>query len=126
MLKLNGLIAVLVCSIFLSHSTPVSAQAFIRGYVNSDDQVDLADAIFILTYYFAGGPQPACMKAADVNDSEQVDLADAIYILTYYFSGGSDPKPPFPGCGADPTYPGTLSCVSFEQCAGFGCRNDNC
>jgi hypothetical protein len=40
---------------------------FIRGDANADTGVDIADAIFTLSYLFAKGTPPSCLDAADAN-----------------------------------------------------------
>ncbi|MDE0960388.1 MAG: hypothetical protein OSB09_06375, partial [Planctomycetota bacterium] len=49
---------------------------FLRGDCNGDDAVNLADVIFGLTYLFAGGVPPQCMKACDTDDTGNVNLTD--------------------------------------------------
>ena len=71
--------------------------------------MDLSDAVFILSYLFAQGAEPACLDAADANDDGLVDLSDAVFILAYQFAGGPQPPPPFPQPGVDPTDDG-LGC----------------
>jgi len=68
---------------------------FIRGEVNSDGQVNVADPVFIVMRLFLGGDPPSCEDAADANDDGVVDLSDAVYELAYLFAGG--PPPPWPG-----------------------------
>ncbi|HAK96273.1 MAG TPA: hypothetical protein DCM87_15100, partial [Planctomycetes bacterium] len=60
----------------------------LMGNVNTDNKVDIADAIALLGYLFGGGtkPAPQCAKAADANDDDKLDIADAIKILGYLFS----------------------------------------
>ncbi|MBI4586239.1 MAG: hypothetical protein HY717_19690 [Planctomycetes bacterium] len=75
---------------------------FIRGEVNGDHRVDLADAIFVLVFLFRDPAlEPDPMIAADMNDDEHVDLSDPIYLLEYLFLGGPRPAAPYPGIGAD-------------------------
>ncbi len=76
---------------------------FIRGALNEDAAVDIADAISIVLFLFAGTKPPACLDAADANDSGGVDVSDAVYLLTYLFRGGPAPPQPFPEPGEDPT-----------------------
>ncbi len=67
-----------------------------RVYVadaNGDNKVDIADAVYILSYLFAGGPAPRCMKAGDANDDNKIDIADAISALSYLFAQGSMKAP---------------------------------
>jgi parallel beta-helix repeat protein len=88
---------------------------FIRGDVNTDGRVDLADPIYTISSLFRNGPGFPCMKAADVNDSGKVDLVDAICLLDYVFNDGQQPPPPFLECGTDPTMD-DLDCESFAPC----------
>ena len=75
---------------------------FRRGDVNDDGQLNIADAIAVLSYLFADAPLPPCPDAADANDDGQLNIADAIATLSYLFAGGTMPAPS-PGCGTDPT-----------------------
>jgi len=96
---------------------PVTGVPFLRGDANSDNQYDIADAIFLLQYLFAGGDAPTCLKAADSNDSGSLDVADAVYLLGYLFAAGPEPPEPFGACGLDPT-PDELTCEAFGACGG--------
>ena len=81
---------------------------FIRGDSDSNDRVNLSDAIQILRYlYQAAGIE--CRDAADVNDSGRIELADAIYLLNFVFQSGAGIPLPYPAAGADPT-PDGLGC----------------
>ncbi|MEC9477334.1 MAG: hypothetical protein VX764_09870 [Planctomycetota bacterium] len=80
---------------------PPPEPIFIRGDVNMDTLVDLADAIFHLDYTFLNGPTPACMDAGDANDDGTSDISDAIFLLYYFFLGGPGPWVPFPNPGVD-------------------------
>ncbi|MFN0058933.1 MAG: DUF2341 domain-containing protein [Planctomycetota bacterium] len=83
-----------------------SAGPFIRGDANLDGLINIADAIAMLNYLFAGGAAN-CLDAVDANDDGAVNVADAIFLLSYQFESGATPPPPFgavpAGCGADPT-----------------------
>jgi len=90
---------------------------FIRGDANADGQINIADAVYILSYLFAGGTEPSCFDAADTNDDGSLNLADAISLLGHLF-GNTGPLPsPFPTCGADPTED-EIPCDSFPPCGG--------
>jgi hypothetical protein len=89
--------------ILLSADCPGS---FIRGDLNGDGEVDLADAIFIVYAVVPGfdawgSYSIGCFGAADANADESVNLADAIYLIDYQFRGGAPPAEPFPACGTD-------------------------
>ncbi len=63
------------------------------GDVNSDGSVNIADAIAVLSYQFAGAAEPLCMKNADANDDGSVNIADAVTILGFQFAGGEFTAP---------------------------------
>ena len=89
--------------------------AFRRGDSNADNVVNIADAIFTLSYLFGAGEPPSCLDAADGNDDEGVDVADAIAVLSHLFGGGASLPEPFGSCGIDPTE-GALDCSNFPPC----------
>ncbi|MEM7167605.1 MAG: PKD domain-containing protein [Planctomycetota bacterium] len=82
---------------------PTGAALFVRGNANGSGNIDIADAVFVLTFLFAGGTPPPCPDAADPNDNGTVDIADAVNILTFLFAGTVTPRYPFPEPGLDPT-----------------------
>ncbi len=91
---------------------------FIRGEVNADGKVDIADAIALLGHLFAQKPAPVCPDAADANDDGALNIADAIKILGHLFASAGPLPPPFPSCGQDPTDTDTLAACIFptEKC----------
>lgn len=76
---------------------------FLRGDVNSDGGLDLADPISLLGYLYSFQEKPACMDASDVNDDGRIDLADGIKLLEYLYNNLPVLPGPFPYCGSDPT-----------------------
>ena len=95
---------------------PVVGGGFIRGDVNDDSLLNLADAVFLLDGLFLGGVI-TCRDAGDTNDDELNNVADAVYLLSYLFING--PAIPDPGssgfCGPDPA--GTaLDCGEYNSC----------
>ncbi len=89
---------------------------FRRGDSNANgNDLNLADAIYILQYQFADGPEPACMDAADANDDGAVDIGDSVFLLQYLFVSGPVIPPPSAECGMDPT-PDQLTCLDFAPC----------
>lgn len=81
---------------------------FIRGDANSDEKVDLGDAIAIIFKLFAGEPV-RCLATADANGDSALDLADPVYLLGYLFLGDAPPPAPFPACAA-PIEAAVLGC----------------
>jgi hypothetical protein len=105
-----GSISVLLCP-----------SVFHRGDSNSDNLVDISDAIFILDWLFLAGPPPACLDAADVNDEGAIDISDVVFLLSDLFlpqNGSTIPDPGPYACGPDPTGDG-LGCER-SPCQGQG------
>jgi hypothetical protein len=102
----------------------IRAVPFVRGNANasplsSEDpqgSIDIADAVFLLSYLFADGKDPPCADAADANDSGGLDIADPITILTYLFASGGPLPEPFSACGFDSASDDELDCASFPSC----------
>jgi len=67
-----------------------------RGDANSDGQLDLSDALTVLTYLFLGGALPECGGAADFNLDGELDITDPIAMLSTLFLGGPVPNGPEP------------------------------
>lgn len=89
---------------------PPVEQVFIRGDVNLDILVDIADIIFHLNYTFLDGPTPLCLDAGDANDDGVSDISDSIFLMYYLFLDGPQPWPPFHVPGTDFT-PDNIGCV---------------
>jgi hypothetical protein len=70
---------------------PITEPAFTCGDANSDESVDVSDAVFIINYAFAGGSPPDPIEAGDANCDSSVDVSDAVYIINYAFAGGNAP-----------------------------------
>lgn len=80
----------------------IAPGGFIRGDVNEDGGLDIADAIATLAFLFSGDAA-SCLDAVDSNDDGMTNIADAIFTLDFLFSGGSAPPAPYPSEGPDPT-----------------------
>lgn len=91
-----------------------SSVDFTRGDCNDDTSVNLADAVFLLTYIFSNGAAPTCFTACDGNDDDNIDISDPVAILSAVFLGSSLPGP-YPNCGVQGV-PGTLDCNIFAGC----------
>jgi hypothetical protein len=94
-----------------------TSPTFKRGLANSDGTVDLADAIFLLSYLFSGGAAPLCFDAADITDDGGIDISDAIRLINFLFADGPPPEHPYPGCGVDLTVDAFPACpTSLGNC----------
>jgi hypothetical protein len=66
----------------------------IRGNINLDleDNIDVSDLTYLVSYMFKGGQEPPSMLEADVNGSTGApDIADLTYLVNYMFKNGSEP-----------------------------------
>jgi hypothetical protein len=61
------------------------------GDANNDMTINVADAVFLISYIFKGGPFPILMVAGDANCDGEVNVADCVYIINHVFSGGPEP-----------------------------------
>ena len=93
------------------------AVPFIRGDVNDDGAVNLADSIALLGELFGGDLPGPCPAAKDINSDGSINLADPVRLLGVLFSGSPLPDAPYPDCG---TVSGqTLAdCPNSQQCVG--------
>jgi hypothetical protein len=65
----------------------------ICGDANGDGIVDISDAVYLISYIFAGGPAPNPLCSGDANGDGSVDISDCVYLIAYIFSGGPAPVP---------------------------------
>jgi len=61
------------------------------GDANSDQQVNLGDAVFLINYIFMGGQPPVPVCKGDANGDGNSDLGDVVYLIAYIFHGGPPP-----------------------------------
>lgn len=80
-----------------------AVRAFVRGETNLDGSLDIADAVTVLLYLFAGSVSTTCPDRFDANDDGQTLVSDAVYLIQYLFRGGPAPPAPYPEEGLDPT-----------------------
>lgn len=68
----------------------------IRGNVNGDpnDEIDISDLDYLVSFMFDGGPAPPCMEEGNINGSADglIDISDLTYFVAFMFGGG--PAPP--------------------------------
>lgn len=111
---------ILLAGILVASTVLAVPDDFIRGDFDNNGGVNIADAIGILGFLFAGGSPPCCPDAADANDDGLIGIADTIYLLDFLFPRPGPPPPaPFPACGADPTLDSLPGCVELVQCVPF-------
>ena len=93
---------------------PPPVDTFVRGDVNIDGSINIADAVFLLEALFVPNATPtSCADAGDINDDATVNIADAVTLLNGLFVPG-EPAPPNV-CASDPTVD-ALDCADTGTC----------
>jgi len=64
---------------------------YICGDANANGAVNVADAVYIVSYIFREGPLPTPFDAGDANCDGNVNVGDAVYIVNYIFREGPPP-----------------------------------
>lgn len=65
-------------------TTAVTIEDYVKGDVDGDTEVDLADAVIVINHYVGKPVTTFIAEAADVDGDGAVDLADAVKIINYY------------------------------------------
>ena len=73
----------------------ITGAGYLCGDANSDQKVNIIDAVYIIRYVFQGGNPPIPMAAGDTNCDGNVNASDAVALINYIFIGGHIP------CDAD-------------------------
>jgi len=76
-------------------STVNQLRLWLYGDTNSNGEVNIGDAVFVITYIFRGGPAPDPIVVGDTNGDCKVNVGDAVFLVTYIFRSG---PPPVQGC----------------------------
>ena len=95
-----------------------SSQEFRRGDVDGSGQTSaIPDALYLLRWFFSGGPDPVCEDAADADDNGVVSaLPDGLFLLQWGFLETDAPPSPGPDeCGEDPVAD-NLPCWDYPEC----------
>ena len=82
--------------VVLATAAAVSAGDFIRGDINGDGVVSLADAHYYFLFYRENGAEPPCWQAADADNDHDVDGYEAHRIVSHLFDGDAPLVGPFP------------------------------
>jgi Peptidase family M28/Dockerin type I domain len=69
----------------------ITEQAYICGDANSDGEINVSDAVWIVNYVFVGGDPPDPLEAGEANCDGSVNVSDAVWIINYVFLGGHEP-----------------------------------
>jgi hypothetical protein len=69
----------------------------ICGDANGDEEIDIADIVYLTNYMYKDGPAPACQPitgCGDVNLDGTVDIGDVIHLINYLYKSGPPPGTP--------------------------------
>ncbi len=64
---------------------------FIHGDADGTGAISISDAVFLISYIFAGGSAPVPLASGDADCSGAVNISDAVYLIQYIFAGGPAP-----------------------------------
>jgi len=67
---------------------------YARGDADGSGGIDIDDVVYLISYLFAGGPEPVQCKGVvvtDVNCSGVVDIDDIVYLIQWLYAGGPEP-----------------------------------
>jgi hypothetical protein len=62
---------------------------YVCGDANDNKAVNISDAVYLISYVFAGGYAPKEICLGDANSDGAVNISDAVALITYIFQGGS-------------------------------------
>jgi len=69
----------------------VAPMTLIPGDIDASQEIDIADLVYLIDYYFTEGPEPPVMNLADVDGSCELDIGDVVYLVDYMFGDGPAP-----------------------------------
>lgn len=64
---------------------------YMKGDADGSGFINIADAVFLIQYIFAGGPAPVPLEAGDADCNGFISVPDAVYLVLYIFAGGPAP-----------------------------------
>jgi hypothetical protein len=69
----------------------LSALNYLCGDINSDNEIDVGDVVYLINYIFISGPSPDPFQAANVNCDDKISLVDIICLIDFIFRDGNAP-----------------------------------
>lgn len=67
---------------------------YICGDANGDGQVNVGDAVFLITFVFKGGAAPDPVCSGNANGDTDTNVGDAVYLIAFVFKSGPAPVGP--------------------------------
>jgi len=78
---------------FNNHVRYPCACCDLRGNVDRDNGINVADLTYLVNFLFFGGPAPPCPEEGNVDGSSATNVADLTYLVDYIFFSGPAPPP---------------------------------
>ncbi|MCP4569261.1 MAG: hypothetical protein GY841_16930 [FCB group bacterium] len=79
----------------LSEPTPGESNiGLMCGDANSDQSINVGDAVFLINYIFKSGTAPDPLCRGEANGDTSINVGDAVYLINYVFKGGAAPMEP--------------------------------
>ena len=89
---------------------------FLRGDINGDGTVDVADPVVLIEFLFQDGDAPDCLATGDTDgDDDFGGFSDLLFLLSAVFLEGTVIPEPNPDCGLD-----------ADTVLNLGCNNPTC
>jgi hypothetical protein len=81
-------------SLSVAHVISAAPCPWLVADANNDGNVNISDAVYIISYIFSGGgaPTPNAIGSGDADCSGGVNISDAVLLISYIFSGGPAPS----------------------------------
>jgi hypothetical protein len=81
-----------------SETMTISGNIILNGYIcgdaNTDHDVNVGDAVYLINFVFSSGPAPYPYLSGDVNGEGGPNVGDAVYLINYIFKSGPPPTCP--------------------------------
>lgn len=83
----NGLLAITSLLLLMLCPLTISAASNMRGDVNSDGNVNIADVTFLIDYLLGGNSLDITTSTADTNGDGNINIADVTMLIDYLLGG---------------------------------------
>lgn len=67
---------------------------YLCGNTNGDDDINIFDVTYLISYLYMEGPPPDPIESADVNNDSVVNIFDVTYLISYLYMEGPEPNCP--------------------------------
>jgi hypothetical protein len=76
---------------YIPYQKSVHALGYIPGDANGDGKIDASDIVYLINYFYVGGPEPVPPEAGDVDCNGLASASDIVYLINYLYIGGPPP-----------------------------------